>query len=59
LSHSSLSIKCLLLTEISVVTGDNGGDGLVCARHLQQFGYSPVVVYPKQTDKPLYKVHFL
>ncbi|PAA66962.1 hypothetical protein BOX15_Mlig028091g2, partial [Macrostomum lignano] len=35
--------------------GNNGGDGLVCARHLGQFGYSPSVYYPKRTDKPLYR----
>lgn len=35
--------------------GNNGGDGLVCARHLKLFGYSTTVYYPKQTDKPLYK----
>eukprot|EP00743_Colponemidia_sp_Colp-15_P008726 GILK01009503.1.p1 GENE.GILK01009503.1~~GILK01009503.1.p1 ORF type:complete len:250 (-),score=30.23 GILK01009503.1:118-816(-) len=35
--------------------GNNGGDGLVCARHLQLFGYTVTVHYPKQTDKPLYK----
>lgn len=35
--------------------GNNGGDGLVCARHLSHFGYSPSIFYPKQTDKPLYK----
>lgn len=34
--------------------GNNGGDGLVCARHLKLFGYSPDVVYPVRTDKPLY-----
>lgn len=34
--------------------GNNGGDGLVCARHMQLFGYSPVVYYPVRTDKPLY-----
>jgi NAD(P)H-hydrate epimerase len=34
--------------------GNNGGDGLVCARHLKMFGYNPVVFYPKRTDKPLY-----
>merc|ERR1719330_570720 len=27
--------------------GNNGGDGLVAARHLHQFGYKPQVVYPK------------
>lgn len=35
--------------------GNNGGDGLVCARHLKLFGYSTAIFYPKQTDKPLYK----
>ena len=35
--------------------GNNGGDGLVCARHLKLFGYNPVVFYPKRTAKPLYE----
>ncbi|KRZ15452.1 NAD(P)H-hydrate epimerase, partial [Trichinella pseudospiralis] len=26
--------------------GNNGGDGLVCARHLKMFNYQPHVVYP-------------
>ncbi|KAG0499411.1 hypothetical protein HPP92_003650 [Vanilla planifolia] len=34
--------------------GNNGGDGLVCARHLHHFGYKPFVCYPKRTAKPLY-----
>lgn len=34
--------------------GNNGGDGLVAARHLWQFGYKPVVVYPKRPSKPLF-----
>ena len=34
--------------------GNNGGDGLVAARHLLQFGYSPTVVYPKRPSKPLF-----
>lgn len=34
--------------------GNNGGDGLVCARHLKLFGYNTSVYYPKRTDKPLY-----
>jgi NAD(P)H-hydrate epimerase len=28
--------------------GNNGGDGLVCARHLASFGYSPRCVVPKR-----------
>lgn len=35
--------------------GNNGGDGLVCARHLSLLGYQPLVYYPKRTDKELYK----
>lgn len=31
--------------------GNNGGDGLVAARHLKFFGYDCVVVYPKQSSK--------
>ncbi|XP_020586765.1 pyridoxine/pyridoxamine 5'-phosphate oxidase 1, chloroplastic [Phalaenopsis equestris] len=34
--------------------GNNGGDGLVAARHLHHFGYQPFVCYPKRTAKPLY-----
>lgn len=30
--------------------GNNGGDGLVAARHLTQFGYSVQVLYPKQPE---------
>jgi len=34
--------------------GNNGGDGLVCARHLKQFGYSPDVFYPKKIFNNLF-----
>ncbi|CAM6117304.1 unnamed protein product [Calypogeia fissa] len=34
--------------------GNNGGDGLVAARHLHHFGYNVAVCYPKRTEKPLY-----
>jgi NAD(P)H-hydrate epimerase len=43
--------KCLVVAG----GGNNGGDGLVCARHLKLFGYDPLIVYPKRTDKELYK----
>ena len=36
--------------------GNNGGDGLVCARHLAMLGYEPVVHYPKRSATN--KVHF-
>lgn len=34
--------------------GNNGGDGLVAARHLYHFGYTAEVVYPKQPKAPLF-----
>ena len=34
--------------------GNNGGDGLVAARHLHHFGYKPTVVYPKQSKGQLF-----
>ncbi|XP_060798302.1 NAD(P)H-hydrate epimerase [Neoarius graeffei] len=35
--------------------GNNGGDGLVCARHLKLFGYEPDVLYPKRPNKQLFQ----
>ncbi|CAM9637176.1 unnamed protein product [Scytosiphon promiscuus] len=34
--------------------GNNGGDGLVAARHLWQFGYRPTCLYPKPTPRQLF-----
>ena len=34
---------------------DNGGDGLIAARHLKLFGYDSSVYYPKQTDQPRFR----
>ncbi|KAK9453217.1 YjeF N-terminal domain-containing protein [Dipodascopsis uninucleata] len=41
---------------VLVITGpgNNGGDGLVAARHLKLFGYSPTIYYPKRPNKDLY-----
>lgn len=36
--------------------GNNGGDGLVAARHLHHYGYQPTVYYPKQSKNELYQV---
>jgi len=35
--------------------GNQGGDGLVAARHLSQFGYSPTLFMPKPGGKDIYK----
>ncbi|KLO15221.1 hypothetical protein SCHPADRAFT_902641 [Schizopora paradoxa] len=35
--------------------GNQGGDGLVAARHLSQFGYAPVLFMPKPGGKDIYK----
>ncbi|KAG6462535.1 NAD(P)H-hydrate epimerase isoform X2 [Manduca sexta] len=35
--------------------GNNGGDGLVAARHMKLFGYKVAVHYPKRTPRPLYE----
>ncbi|KAL1630384.1 hypothetical protein SLS56_004911 [Neofusicoccum ribis] len=35
--------------------GNNGGDGLVAARHLWHYGYQPTVYYPKQSKNELYQ----
>lgn len=34
--------------------GNNGGDGLVAARHLKTFGYDPTVVYPRRGKSGLF-----
>ncbi|ESZ97450.1 AI-BP family protein [Sclerotinia borealis F-4128] len=35
--------------------GNNGGDGLVAARHLWHYGYKPTIYYPKQGKNELYQ----
>ncbi|KAI0521063.1 YjeF N-terminal domain-containing protein [Xylaria bambusicola] len=35
--------------------GNNGGDGLVAARHLRHYGYQPSVYYPKRSKNDLYQ----
>ncbi|XP_060204813.1 pyridoxine/pyridoxamine 5'-phosphate oxidase 1, chloroplastic-like isoform X1 [Lycium barbarum] len=34
--------------------GNNGGDGLVAARHLHHFGYNPSICYPKRSNEFLF-----
>lgn len=35
--------------------GNNGGDGLVAARHLTLMGYGVSLFYPRRTEKLLYQ----
>ncbi|OHF03260.1 hypothetical protein CORC01_01313 [Colletotrichum orchidophilum] len=35
--------------------GNNGGDGLVAARHLRHYGYKPTIYYPKRSKNDLYQ----
>ncbi|VUC30373.1 unnamed protein product [Clonostachys rosea] len=35
--------------------GNNGGDGLVAARHLFHYGYTPTIFYPKRSKNELYQ----
>ncbi|PHH90814.1 hypothetical protein CDD83_2568 [Cordyceps sp. RAO-2017] len=35
--------------------GNNGGDGLVAARHLFYYGYQPTIFYPKRSKNELYQ----
>ncbi|RHZ80553.1 hypothetical protein Glove_134g180 [Diversispora epigaea] len=46
-SHSRVLICC--------GPGNNGGDGLVAARHLSHFGYKPNIFYPKKSTKELFQ----
>jgi NAD(P)H-hydrate epimerase len=43
---------------IAVGPGNNGGDGLVAARHLFNFGYECTVYYPKRPKNELFQVCF-
>lgn len=51
LHHNAISFTIINMTL--------GGDGLVAARHLFQYGYQPTIFYPKRGKNEFYQVSLI
>ena len=57
LSLCARLVWCCLVTVLTMPWAlDNGGDSLVCARHLAHFGYNVTVFFPKRPNSELHAV---
>ena len=54
-SYRNIYLPLFKSSRYSTGPGNNGGDGLVAARHLRHFGYTPKVIYPKEGRGQLFE----
>ena len=54
-SSSQSSPNCWISLVCRSDIPTTGGDGLVCARHLHHYGYTPAIYYPKPSKPDLFK----
>ena len=52
--YESKNLRTSTRSELQLTASNTGGDGLVAARHLFHYGYSPTIFYPIPTNKEIY-----